>query len=226
MNSIRSVSLGLFAKYPEAGRVKTRLIPVLGEQGAAQFARWLLLKAVQKTSAFYAEGATVRINLWTDGGNETLWKGLLSPLSLSIDLHFHSQIQGHLGERMRHVTRIQLDESSVSMLLGPDAVRFSQSDFTSLLAAVQQSGLAFTPADDGGYVALACDRLVDCIFSESIAWGSAHVAQQTRILLGNAQESALWLPSQPDIDEPADLQRALKEGLVPSDWASEYSGKA
>lgn len=226
MKSMSGVSLGLFAKYPEPGRVKTRLIPLLGEQGAAQFARWLLLNAVRKTSAFCAPGTTVRINLWTDGGNETLWRRLLSPLNLPVDLCFHPQIQGHLGERMHHATRIQLDESGVSMLLGPDAVRFSQQDFVSLLAAVQQSGLAFTPADDGGYVALACRRLVDCIFSGNIVWGSAQVAQQTRTLLGNAQESALWLPSQPDIDEPADLQQALKVGLVPSDWASEYSDEA
>ena len=72
-------------------------------------------------------------------------------------------------------------------------------------------------AADGGYVALACNRNVPEIFSASIAWGTASVAEQTRAALQQHHLSAVWLPSQLDIDEPADLDRAIELGVI-TDW--------
>ena len=43
-----SGSVGVFAKYPLAGQVKTRLIPLLGPQCAAEFARYLILSTLSR----------------------------------------------------------------------------------------------------------------------------------------------------------------------------------
>lgn len=226
MKQTHRIELGLFAKFPETGRVKTRLAPLLGEQGAARFARWLLLTALKRASTFTAEGGVVRVNLWTEGGTDAQWKALLEPLQLSAPIHLHRQVQGHLGERMQHATQIQLGASHVSLLLGPDAIDFSQTDFQKLLNAVEEHGLAFTPAHDGGYVAFACVRPVACIFSGDIQWGTNQVAEQTQQLLKRAGLQARWLSPQADIDEPADLQQALARGSVPEDWMNDYSDDA
>ena len=48
MNAVRIV---IFAKAPVAGRVKTRLIPALGEAGASQLAARMLDRALQQALA-------------------------------------------------------------------------------------------------------------------------------------------------------------------------------
>ncbi len=55
------VTVAVFAKYPQAGRVKTRLIPMLGAEQCAMFARYLLLSTLDKLQG-------VNVALWTDGG--------------------------------------------------------------------------------------------------------------------------------------------------------------
>jgi hypothetical protein len=49
----------IFAKAPQPGLAKTRLIPALGEQGAASLARVMLLNTLQ--AALQAEVGTVEL---------------------------------------------------------------------------------------------------------------------------------------------------------------------
>lgn len=206
------VTVAVFAKYPQAGRVKTRLIPMLGAEQCAMFARYLLLSTLDKLQG-------VNVALWTDGGTPEEWATLLKGRAIQC----YVQPEGHLGVRMRAAVETHLNGSELVVLLGPDAVEFTASHLRELIDTARQQGLAFVPAHDGGYVALACNRVVPEIFSELIEWGTARVAEQTRAALRSKGLRAVWLSSQLDIDEPADLGRAIKSGCVPVDWPVRYS---
>lgn len=206
------VTVAVFAKYPQAGRVKTRLIPKLGAEQCAVFAQYLLLSTLDKLQG-------VNVALWTDGGSPDEWAALLK----SRAVQRYIQPEGHLGLRMLTAVETHLNGSELVVLLGPDAVEFTMSNLRELINAARQEGLAFVPAHDGGYVALACKGSVPEIFSESIAWGTAHVAEQTRAALKSVRLQAVWLTPQLDIDEPADLEKAIESGCVPADWSMRYS---
>lgn len=212
----RPLTVAVFAKYPQAGRVKTRLEPLLGADQCAEFARYLLLSTLDKLHG-------VNVALWTDGGTETEWDALLQRRQFPGHVQRHVQPAGHLGLRMECAVQTHLKESRVVVLLGPDAVQFSKTDLQQLERAAQTHSMAFVPALDGGYVALACTQCMPAVFSETIRWGTASVAEQTRAALSSGRISAQWFETQMDIDEPEDLKTAIQHGFVPEDWATRYS---
>lgn len=204
--------VALFAKYPQPSCVKTRLEPLLGAEQCALFARYLLLSTLDKLHG-------VNVALWTDGGTAEQWAKLLNGRKVSS----HIQPVGHLGLRMQTAVETHINECEVLVLLGPDAVQFTVNDLHRLISAAKKQGIAFVPAHDGGYVALACTRCVPVVFSESIDWGTPSVAAQTKAALLEQGLQADWLEAQLDVDEPADLQRAIDLAFVPSDWVTRYS---
>ncbi|HCN90034.1 MAG TPA: hypothetical protein DIT28_12800, partial [Oxalobacteraceae bacterium] len=57
------VHIAVFAKAPVAGAAKTRLIPLLGEQGAADAQRAMTLRTLRTAQA----AAPGQVSLWTAG---------------------------------------------------------------------------------------------------------------------------------------------------------------
>lgn len=206
------VTVAVFAKYPQAGRVKTRLKPMLGAEGCAHFARYLLLSTLDKL-------AGVNVALWTDGGSEKQWESLLQGRAVKR----YQQPEGHLGVRMQAAVQRHLHFAEVVVLLGPDAVQFTVADLDNLTQLAREHSVAFIPAHDGGYVALACTRCIPAMFSEHILWGTGSVAEQTKVELNKRGVQAKWLDAQLDIDEPADLSAAIEQACVPADWAKRYT---
>lgn len=219
------LAIALFAKWPEAGRTKTRLIPALGEQGAADFARYLLLSRlqnVQRWSNLMFKGSQpnravdVSVTVWTDGGSPEHWQALLGPqVSIAV------QVPGHLGQRMGAAVQHHLKHTDAVLLLGTDAVCFSASHLQAMLDQLHGDvPVVFAPAHDGGYVAALCAGHVPAMFGGNIDWGTASVLSTSLRLLKEAGYAAPCIEAQLDVDEPADLQQALDEGWVPGDWAT------
>lgn len=201
------LTVAVFAKYPQEGRVKTRLEPLLGARQCAALAAHLLLSTLDKLNG-------VHTVLWTDGGTEEQWQALLQ----GRQVQRMSQPSGHLGVRMQTAVETHLETSETVLLLGPDAVQFSAQDVHLLQQAAKEKGLAFIPALDGGYVAMACTHCLPAVFSEHIQWGTDSVAEQTRQALMPLGLQAAWLPAQMDIDLPADYLAAVALGHLPANW--------
>lgn len=219
-----SYSVGVFAKFPQAGRVKTRLAPLLGDEHCAQLASYLLLTMLNKLLTLAADRWT--IHLWTDGGTEQAWDKLLSALGASAHrVQQHTQVQGHLGVRMAHALSQQLKHSEAAVLVGPDAVALQPVDLAQLVQDSINHPMGFIPAWDGGYVAVLARTLLAEAFDDSIDWGSAKVADQTRQRLKASGQSAHWSSAQPDLDEPADYEQALRNGHLPADWRCVWDRK-
>lgn len=219
------IQVGVFAKFPEAGRVKTRLAPLLGHTDCALLAEYLLLSTLDRLCSSAEFVRQAELLLWTDGGDQEAWDKLLARSEFDhSNIARKQQIDGHLGQRMQAAVSAQLGDSDCAVLIGPDAIALQAEDILDLVKATESTGIGFIPADDGGYVAMACRQLYPTVFSEHIAWGTATVAKTTQERLKFDGVNAIWLAKQPDLDEPEDYRRALQMGLIPHNWQEMYAG--
>mgnify|MGYP003122078104 FL=1 len=182
-------TVALFAKYPRAGAVKTRLAPALGEDGAAELHRWLVERTLATVRAsgldhvLYASGAPL--------ADFAQWLGDEVPLA--------EQGEGDLGARLARVP-------APAILLGADIPDLTADHLRAAAAALAEAPVAIGPAEDGGYYLLAFREPAAFLFEE-MEWGVASVRAETERRL--AERSIGWrsLPMLADCDRPEDLAR-------------------
>ena len=194
-------SLVVFAKYPRAGEVKTRLIPAIGAEGAAGIARTLFGRTV-------SEGVRAAALL----GMDLEVRGAGAPEAAFRALHsgswsFAGQGSGDLGERL---ARSCTDAAASAVLLvGTDCPDLDASVYAAALAALETRNVVIAPAADGGYVLLGVrpDRIpgFDDLLFRGIPWSTERVAQETLRRLSDARIPAAVLPPFADVDRPEDL---------------------
>lgn len=188
----------IIAKQPLPGFAKTRLIPALGETGAAQLAEKMLHHAVDQ--AYAADVGPVLLNYTPNS-----WQ--VDQFTTKVDgMRFVAQSAGDLGERMSAACRQVYDgqpDSSV-LLMGTDCPGLTDRVLRQMHLALNQRDACLVPANDGGYVALAMRKYNAHVFSE-IAWSSESVAESTRQRMRDLGWQWSELPALVDIDEPSDL---------------------
>src|SRR4051794_23384179 len=84
----------VFARYPEPGRTKTRLIPALGAEGAARLQHQMTLHTLAQVDQLPA-GQNAEVEIRYDGGSEHALHDLYGP-----DRHYRPQADGDLGRRL------------------------------------------------------------------------------------------------------------------------------
>lgn len=195
MKLVRTV---IFAKAPLPGLAKTRLIPALGAQGAADLARRMLLRAVQE--AYSANVGPVELCV-THAPTDEVWRTLPLPAALQ----WTEQGEGDLGERMARAAQRVLDCGEAVLLTGTDCPELKAAQLQQAAGALQRCDATLVPAFDGGYVLLGLKRFHRSLF-EGIAWSTDSVAKETVQRLKQLEWSVQTLPMLHDIDEPADLK--------------------
>lgn len=192
----------LFAKAPVAGRVKTRLIPALGAEGAAELYGRLLISTVQ----WIAAAQIAPLVCWCTPGTE---HQLFQQLSRDYDVSLKTQIGPDLGERMRFAAESSLQEGGLVLLLGGDCPSLNVSHLLQALDWLESGGDAvLAPAEDGGYVLLGLKKLSERLFQE-IPWGGDQVLAITRDRLRDLAWHWRELETLWDLDRPADVDRYL-----------------
>lgn len=187
----------VFAKAPVAGLVKTRLIPVLGAQGAAELAQQLLEHAVDQ--AVQVHGAAVELCMTPD-----LHDPALVALSQQYDVTLKAQGDGDLGDRMHRAFQRVLQTHGAAILIGTDAPTLDTAMLKEALGALATHDAVFVPALDGGYALVGLRQACAALF-EGMVWSTATVMQETRHRATLAHIHWHELPPVNDIDEPADL---------------------
>ena len=194
----------IFAKAPHAGFAKTRLIPALGEEGAARLARRMLQHTLD--SAITAAIGPVELCVTPEIASP-LWAGTEIPQAVEIT----DQGEGDLGERMARAAQRALVKDSAALLIGTDCIEMSAKILHEAAAALECKDAVIYPVADGGYALLGFNRFHTSLFS-GIAWSTEAVASDTikRIhALGWALETGALLH---DVDEPGDLD------YLPTGW--------
>jgi rSAM/selenodomain-associated transferase 1 len=194
----------IFAKAPVAGRAKTRLIPLLGEQGAADMQARLLRHVIV---ALAGQGDW-QTQLWCAPSQQ---HKLFQNLASEFDVSLHDQVQGHLGERMCAGFEHNLSQSNEVLIVGTDCPLISvdkvRASFDQLVAGYEA---AITPAEDGGYVMLGLSRPVPQIFA-ALPWGSDKVFAMTEKILQQQSINYALQPELWDVDRPEDVLRLRQQ---------------
>lgn len=197
MNPARIV---IFAKAPVPGRAKTRLIPALGDIGAARLAHRMLLATIVEAQA--AGLATPELCA-TPHPADPDWL----PFLANADIRYSDQGEGDLGERLARAAQRVLAAGEAVLLIGADCPALDREKLRRAAAALLTKDAVIHPAVDGGYALLGLRRFEASLF-EGIAWSSPSVAAET---IGRIQALSWSLfigETLHDVDEPADLEVA------------------
>ncbi|WP_133482736.1 MULTISPECIES: TIGR04282 family arsenosugar biosynthesis glycosyltransferase [Halomonas] len=189
--------LAILAKAPIAGRVKTRLIPALGAEGACRLHERLLRHAVATALAATSPQC---LTLWTALDHS---HSLFRELANRHDIRLHAQSEGDLGERMFQALQAM---DAPGVLIGSDCPALTPPLLRRCQAALTDADAVFLPAEDGGYALVGVRRADRRLFT-AIDWGTNRVMAQTRERADElgwqlACPARLW-----DVDRPEDLDR-------------------
>lgn len=192
----------IFAKAPVPGHAKTRLIPALGEQGAADLQEKLICKTVDMA----VESSLAPVQLWICGPEG---QAVFDEYQSAVNDGIHIQSGKDLGARMDNALTQTLQVADFAVLIGTDCPAMG-CDYLESACAALASGCdaVLGPAEDGGYVLIGLRRSDSKLF-ENISWGTADVLAQTRLRLDGVgwtrrELSTLW-----DVDYPEDLERLI-----------------
>ena len=206
------VAVAVLAKAPVAGFAKTRLIPVLGAEGAAALQARLIARAVATACAAGVGPVTV----WATP-DET--HPALQTIAGEFAVALARQRGGDLGARMLAALAAA---NAPALVIGTDCPALA-ADHLRTAAGILRSGTdaVVVPAEDGGYALIGLRAPEPALFSE-MRWSTPSVMDETRRRLERLGMSwqepvTLW-----DVDLPADLERLRRIGLhdlIPSPGA-------
>ena len=193
--------IAVFARAPQAGAAKTRLIPALGAAGAARLQRRLTLHAL----AVARRAALGGVTLWTAAEREHRF---FLALQRCRGIECRCQLGDDLGARMAAAFAAH---AGPLLLIGTDCPALQPAHLVAAAAALsgeQQDGhdAVFIPAEDGGYVLVGLRCSQPRLFA-GVDWGSERVMAQTRQGLAALGLRWLELPTLWDVDRPSDLPR-------------------
>jgi uncharacterized protein len=197
--------IAVFARAPEPGKVKTRLIPALGAAAAAELQRRLSLHALETAIA----SGIGPVELWCAPDAD---HPFFIDCSRRFAVALFPQGRGDLGERMSRALEAMLGTGERAILIGSDIPSLTPQYLCDADAALEEGcDAVLGPAEDGGYVLIGLRRAAPALF-DNMPWGSPAVCAQTRARLENMRLRYRELPSLWDLDRPEDLAR-LDESL-------------
>lgn len=171
----------VFSRAPIPGRVKTRLVPRLGEWRAARLHARLTAHALRTAKA-----------------------AACGP----VELYDTARQRGaDLGERMHRALSAALRRHRAAILIGADCPALRPSDLRRAARLLAGScDVVLVPAEDGGYVLIGAKRISPRLFAD-IEWGTSSVYPKTVTRLEALGFRWRALRRLWDVDRPEDLER-------------------
>ena len=191
------VRIVIFAKAPVPGRVKTRLIPALGEAGAARLAARMLDRALEQSLASAVGPVELCVS---PAPNSPDWAGI--PLPPGIETS--DQGDGDLGERMARAARRTLARGEAVLLTGTDCPDLTAERLRNAAAQLSAHDAVLYRAEDGGYPLLGL-RAFDASLFENMPWSTPAVADLTLERIARLGWRVWVGETLRDIDRPEDL---------------------
>lgn len=190
-----------FAKKPVTGQVKTRLAKSLGDDLALQVHLELVRLAFGQMQQAASVSSAAR-EFWLSASTTNAQIAAL----IDNDVRVCIQQGDDLGERMAHALAQGLRRYQKVVLIGSDCPTIDPPYYKAALSALDNHDLVLGPAEDGGYVLIACKQFNAELFRD-VAWGGAEVQAQT---IANAERlgfSYSLLEARYDIDDITDYRR-------------------
>ncbi|MGZ4871436.1 MAG: TIGR04282 family arsenosugar biosynthesis glycosyltransferase [Candidatus Angelobacter sp.] len=187
----------IFAKPPEPGAVKTRLIPELGPDRAAELAEAFLEDTV----------AMVRTLTWAEciiAATRTFERSYFKPEEVWL------QSEGDLGDRLEKVLRLALKREPIVLAIGADSPGLPAAYLESARQALKTADAVLGPSADGGFYLIG---LKDCPVGvlEGIQWSHSTTLAATVHKLEQFGLKTVLINPWFDVDGHEDLERLRRQ---------------
>jgi rSAM/selenodomain-associated transferase 1 len=184
--------LGVFAKWPGAGAVKTRLGGP--PEWRARVARAFLLDMLHRLAGVAGRRALV-----------------FSPAEARADFaalaggwDLEPQAEGDLGRRLERFLAGQIEQGAARVVVvGADSPTLPVAYVEEAFARLDGADVVLGPATDGGYYLLGCAARLPPVFA-GIAWSSDRVLAETVARLADPSWRLALLPPWYDVDTARD----------------------
>ena len=192
----RGARVLVVAKAPEPGRVKTRLVPLLGEQGAAALCRAMLLDTLETSRLEVADVGVLYARAEERAALAAL-AGPGAPLVLQ-------EGEGHACA-LRTGMRATLAERDSALLVASDIPGVPPGSLRRALTALETGAdVVLGPSEDGGYWLVGMREPRVAPF-ERIPWSTSAVLEVTLERCAAAELEVALVDTWRDVDTPEDL---------------------
>lgn len=200
--------LGVFAKEPRPGTVKSRLAAAIGPDAAARLYEAFLRDFLPRLESL----PFARVLAFTPDTSEPFFHRLAGGR-----FELEPQTSGDLGERMAAFFRQRFEiGDKPAVLIGSDSPDLPLDRIDEAFRLLASHDLVLGPSDDGGYYLIGMSRMIPEIFT-GIDWSTPGVFDQTMRQASTLSVKPALLEPWYDVDEPNDLRRLAANLAVPGD---------
>ncbi|MFH1930329.1 MAG: TIGR04283 family arsenosugar biosynthesis glycosyltransferase [Pseudomonadota bacterium] len=198
---MRKKAILIFMKYPEAGRVKTRLSKSIGREQACNIYQKLVRRTLGMVSDFKHAHTEIDLFLfyYPPESETQLRKAYPGPWK------FTPQMSGHLGEKMGNAfNHVFTKGYGHAVLIGTDIADIMTSDIADAFQALNENQAVLGPAQDGGFYLIGLSSTINEIFNFP-NWSTPSVFERTLNCFHASAHKVRTLCKRHDIDEKKDL---------------------
>jgi len=191
----------IFAKNPEAGKVKTRLAASIGDKKALD----VYLKLMSHTRDTARQVDTQRYLFYDQAIEDNdSW----SEMTFDKDV----QSDGDLGDRMKHAFVKVLQKESKAIIIGSDCPEISAEIIEDAFSRLELADVVIGPTHDGGYYLLGMKEEHPFLF-DNMEWSTEAVFENTINRITDAGLLYYLLPQLSDLDNIDDLVKFPAFGI-------------
>lgn len=197
------VTIAILAKAPNPGLAKTRLVMMLGVDGAAT----LQARFIDHVVAAAVAAGVGPITLWgTPDERHPAFRAHAEQHGIALK----AQPKGDLGVRMLAAIT---EANGPAIVVGTDCPALTAEHLKASAAVLRdETDVVLIPSDDGGYVLMGMRKPQPALFAD-MPWGTETVTFETRRRLTQLnltwrEPAQLW-----DVDRPTDVRRMRREGF-------------
>lgn len=201
-------ALGLMAKAPLAGEVKTRLVPPLTAREAAALNVCFLRDMAANIESVSDIEAASGLVVYTPAGSESAFADVLPE-----GFELLAQRGESLGERLCNATDDLLRQGYAAVcLINSDSPTLPKSILIRAIESLKADGdrVVLGAAEDGGYYLIGLKHAHRNLFN-GIAWSTSEVFARTRERAAEIDLPVELLPSWYDVDDAQTLNRLCEE---------------
>lgn len=206
------ISLIIFARYPELGKVKSRLASTTSQEFALDFYRNSLGSLLEEVSNFIINNESkIRAVIYCSTKKkemEEIYRELYGDM-----FEFELQCSGDLGQKMYNAFEQELKNSKGAIIIGSDIPDLSKEILDKAYKKLFKSDTVIGETFDGGYYLLGLKRTVREIFF-GMPWSTGEVTKITKSRLSKCDLKVETLEKLRDIDTEEDFklwQKSLRE---------------
>lgn len=188
----------IFLKYPEAGKVKTRLAKDIGKDEAARIYSQMALNIIESV---FAPKSYNTIIFYDPPEKEQEIKNWIGEK----EVQYAPQIGNTLGDRISNAFKVVFSSGmEKAVIIGTDCLDVTSEIINEAVNLLDETEVVLGPAEDGGYYLLALNKYRPEIFQD-INWSTRHVLEQTVSKIVENRLTYHKLKTLKDIDTVEDI---------------------